>query len=196
MHYRLIPPNPRRPFLAPTLRAYRVRAIQSGPILSGAYSCGTASFLTSVVVSISGAPAAARGRIIARRRIVSRHRWIVPIRIVIRVIGVRVGEHRPKCECAEPDPGGGTRADPASTPTTRICGSRHRRQTDSSKYRSSSRQPSTSLPKKSATGHNTLLKSAQSVQAVESLQCVNERASLLIPYTLSGPVHIERLDFR
>src|SRR5215472_14897726 len=82
---------------------------------------------TSVIVMVIGAPTAPCGRIVRRRRIVSRGGWIVAVvavGIVIRVIVVRVRQHRAKSEGAEPEPDSGTRADPTAAC---IRGVRHRR---------------------------------------------------------------------
>src|SRR5262249_5120744 len=91
------------------------------------------------------------------RRVVSRGGRIVGVGVVIRVVVVGACEHGTEGESAEPDPDGGTRADPASTPTsTCICWPRHRRQPDSRKDRRGDGRAPTSLTKKSAKGHKRL----------------------------------------
>ena len=108
-----------------------------------------ARYSTSVIVMIIGAPTAPRGRIIRRRWIVSRGGRVVDVRVVIRVVVVGVCEHGTEGESSEPDPDGGTRADPTSTC---ICGPRHRRQPDSGNDRRGDGQRPTSLPKEPTNG--------------------------------------------
>src|SRR6202007_1702752 len=101
-----------------------------------------------------GVPAAPCGRVIRRRRIVRRSGWViavVAIRVIIRVIVVGVREHGAKREGSEPNPDGGTRADPAPTPTSAcIRGPRHRRQPDGGEDSRGDGQAPTSLPKEPA----------------------------------------------
>src|SRR5262249_7665874 len=82
---------------------------------------------------------------------------VVAVRVVIRVIVVRVCEHRAERKGSEPDPGGGTRADPTATPTTTCtCRPRHCRQPDCDKDCRDC-QPPASLPKQPANDHYSLL---------------------------------------
>src|SRR6516164_10522410 len=114
---------------------------------------------------VIGAPTAPRRRIVRCRRIVrvSWCRWVVAVVAVwvwVIVIGVR--EHGAQGESAEPDPDGGTRADPTSTPTTTcICRPRQCRQPDGGKDRRRDGQSPTSLPKEPVNGHIPLLSWAQ-----------------------------------
>jgi hypothetical protein len=132
-----------------------------------------ARYSTSVIVMVIGAPTPPCGRIIRRRRIVRRGGWVVAVgavRGIIRVIVVGVREHGAKRKGSEPNPDGGTRADP-----TCICGPRHRRQPDGCNDRCGDGQPPTSLPKEPANGHKTLLRLAQPRTLAPKLRYKNER---------------------